>query len=347
MKKLLLLCLFIFGMFLPNYAQTYHNTNITSDAIWYPIGNPHIVDGNFSVSTGVTLTISAGCIVKFNSSRYITISGTLNAVGTVNDSILFTLNDGQSGTWNYLNYSTGSSGTISYSKFEQGNYTIYLNGSNLVTINNCLFENNSYGLRIYNSAIVELYNSILENNNYGIYVNVSSPLLHGNLITGNGDYGLKLNGSCIPDLGTIATEGNSIYNNGTYDIYNGTEDISALYNYWGPIGHFMIPGRIYDVDDDDGLGEVFYVPWGNASHTLALTQGDPPTDLLISQEEGIIQLNWTAAPDATFYEVYTCSHPDTMLTSWTQAATEVYDTNWSKTGDPLKEFYFILSIIGE
>ena len=204
-------------------------------------------------------------------------------------------------------------------------------------------------LHISSNPVVELYNNLIQNNNYGVYVNASFPLLHGNTITGNFLDGIKLQGSSIPDLGTNATEGNSIYSNGNYDIYNGTEDISALYTYWGSVGFFNIPDRIYDVTDDAGLGLVEYEPWGNQSHTLALTQGTSPTDLTINKVGENMVLNWTASPDATFYEIYTCAIPDTSVYNWSVTDTEVYGTEWIKPGEELlnKEFFFLLGIIGE
>jgi len=162
-------------------------------------------------------------------------------------------------------------------------------------------------------------------------------------------YGLSLYSNSIPDLGTSAIEGNGIYNNGLYDIYNGSEDISALYTYWGPIGFFNIPDRIYDVNDNPNRGLVEYEPWGNAGHTLSLTQGTSPTDLVIHKIGENMVLNWTASPDATFYEIYTCALPDTSVYNWSIEDTEVYGTEWNKPENELltREFFFLLGIIGE
>ena len=323
-------------------AGTSHKTGT-----WYDFADlDYIITENPMIEDDGSLTIEAGNTVKINANKYITIDGILNAVGTVSDSILFTLN-GETGTWSYLYYRSGSSGSLSYCKFEKGNYTVYAYGSNLITINNSLFDNNNYGLHIYNNPIVELYNNIMQNNNYGVYISSSSPLLHGNTITGNILDGIKLLGSSIPDLGNNVTEGNDIYANGQYNIFNGTEDISAKYTYWGtdyPVG---IEYTIYDSCDNDNLGIVDFEPWSNASHTLMLSLGTSPSDIFINYDTGNVVLNWTVSPDATYYVVLSSPVPYVENHIWVEVATEIYTTSWSKIPDAEKEYFVVISIIAE
>ena len=71
-------------------AATDHSGTISSNETWLAAGNPHVIVGNVTVNAGVTLTMGAGVEVLFDSSRRITFNGTLTAVGTSGNEILFT-----------------------------------------------------------------------------------------------------------------------------------------------------------------------------------------------------------------------------------------------------------------
>jgi hypothetical protein len=71
-----------------------------------------MVTGTLNVLAGVTLTISPGVEIKFNDSTGISIEGTLNAIGTVSDSILFTSSSGTptKGIWLGIDIQNNSGG---------------------------------------------------------------------------------------------------------------------------------------------------------------------------------------------------------------------------------------------
>lgn len=69
-------------------AQSGLITFISSDTTWTKAGSPYSLDGPIVVSVGVTLTIEAGVTVNFNS-YYLTVNGTLRAVGSSADKIRF------------------------------------------------------------------------------------------------------------------------------------------------------------------------------------------------------------------------------------------------------------------
>ncbi len=75
-------------------AQTYHSGNIASNETWAAAGNPHIITGGVGVNNGITLTIEPDCVVKFNATYYIYVSGVLDADGTSAQPIVFTSNAG-------------------------------------------------------------------------------------------------------------------------------------------------------------------------------------------------------------------------------------------------------------
>ncbi|MFL5764297.1 MAG: T9SS type A sorting domain-containing protein [Bacteroidia bacterium] len=73
-------------------AQTAVSGSIYTNAHWTASGSPYIVTGNLVVFNTATLTIDPGVTIKFNSGSGIELRGTMVAVGTPTDSIIFTSN---------------------------------------------------------------------------------------------------------------------------------------------------------------------------------------------------------------------------------------------------------------
>jgi len=78
---------------------TLHDQDITADETWSAAGNPHVVDGCITVggtsTTLVTLTIEAGVEVRFTAGSCLIVGetdmrGSLVAIGTADDTVLFT-----------------------------------------------------------------------------------------------------------------------------------------------------------------------------------------------------------------------------------------------------------------
>jgi len=77
-------------------GPTPHSGAITADEIWWPSGNPHIIESDVSVRNNATLTIKPGCVVKFaaGTELYCGYSepGAIVALGTQDSAIIFTSN---------------------------------------------------------------------------------------------------------------------------------------------------------------------------------------------------------------------------------------------------------------
>jgi hypothetical protein len=61
--------------------------------IWTKLGSPYLIKGDINIPQGKTLVIQPGVKVKFQGSYNINVQGSISAVGTINDSILFTVAD--------------------------------------------------------------------------------------------------------------------------------------------------------------------------------------------------------------------------------------------------------------
>jgi len=75
-------------------CQTIINSNINTNESWNSAGNPYQIADNIELESGVTLSINSGVRVEFQGQYVLKISGELNATGTEQDSILFTVESG-------------------------------------------------------------------------------------------------------------------------------------------------------------------------------------------------------------------------------------------------------------
>ncbi len=110
-------------------APTHVSGTISQDTTWTLSGSPYVLDGNVTVSSGVTLTIEAGVVVK-SSWRRLTVYGALDAQGTALAPITFTSlkddtvagdtnGDGSASTpakgdWTGLAFWSGGSGSLEH-----------------------------------------------------------------------------------------------------------------------------------------------------------------------------------------------------------------------------------------
>ncbi|GAB4379937.1 MAG: hypothetical protein Kow0042_29760 [Calditrichia bacterium] len=193
--------------------------------------------------------------------------------GTVAEPVKFTSNSGNSGGWKGIVFDDDSDNNTSSS------------------LTHCIIENagqnNSYNsnsaVYCYKTNAVFLNNCSIKNNGgKGIGINTSSPDVQNCIISLNGLEGIYIEGNSNPTIGNSISTGNDIYNNGIYDLYNSSSNnINALYNYWGTIDPQLIENKIYHKPDNPSVGEVFYNPWVDENHNIIGTPGGPPTQPLI------------------------------------------------------------------
>jgi len=140
-----------------------------------------IVVGNLTVNRNTSLTIAPGTTLLFSGHFNFKIYGTLNAVGTASDSILFVRQRLNSNCeWGGLRFVPGASAIsiVSYALFEGGRYQVWpdANGGAIyaegvgVTISHCWFTNNysaSGGALYFNNAPVTFTNNVVFNNSAG------------------------------------------------------------------------------------------------------------------------------------------------------------------------------------
>ncbi len=91
-------------------SQTNISGFISANTTWDMAGSPYIVVGNALVSSGYTLTIEPGVVVKFNTDKALQFDGELIAIGTAQNRITFTSNQANpaAGDWAKLHFADPS-----------------------------------------------------------------------------------------------------------------------------------------------------------------------------------------------------------------------------------------------
>ena len=196
---------------------------------------PYIIQGYVTVSSGVTLTIEPGTIIKIGTLGYISVNGTLIAQGTATDPIIFTSSkddfyggdtngDGTAsspapGNWKFIQFLVGSDASVlSHAKVFYGgsNYgQISTVGSSPTVGNLEILFSGMHGIHIDGNAPIITGSIISRNGDAGIYVNSGTPTINGNMITDNGEHGVRI------ISGTVTTTDNVFSGNVDYDlVYN-------------------------------------------------------------------------------------------------------------------------------
>ncbi len=118
--------------------------------IWNLAGSPYIIHGNVEIIKGESLTIEPGVIVKFAKGKELESFGSLKAIGTENNPIVFTSDQTTPapGDWYGIDFFSGSSDSeLNNCVVEYANKGIYCTQS--PDIVSCTVQNNSEeGIRI-------------------------------------------------------------------------------------------------------------------------------------------------------------------------------------------------------
>jgi hypothetical protein len=124
-----------------------------------------------------------------------------------------------------------------------------------IAISGASFTKNGIGLTLAESEGVLEGSRFVENREYGVQLIRSRIKIFGNLIFMNTGIGIH------SDTGDSAAWDNNISLNGLYDFYNaGSEDFTAIANWWGGSSGSGRKKRIFDKAADPSRGAVLMLP---------------------------------------------------------------------------------------
>ncbi len=135
---------------------------------WTKENSPYKVTGNILVEDGCELVIEPGIKVYFTGNYYIKMNGSINAVGTSDEPILFTKSASYTGTWAGIrigggsmtanDYTYVSGNIIKYADFSYASTPLTL--SNSTYVDHCKFMDCSNSVSVGSSSVI--ISSILE-----------------------------------------------------------------------------------------------------------------------------------------------------------------------------------------
>ena len=294
---------------------------------------PYVIHGSVTIPEGITLTISAGVVVKHLSYCGLNISGTLVADGTADERIIFTSykddeyggdtnGDGDAtspapGDWQSLYFFSTSTDSlldhvfVKYGGHGSSDSNIYTTSSSLTITSSAISDSSQHGIYCNSSSPAISGNTISNNAQFGIYLISANATITDNTINNN-SYGIYASNKSLPIIMS-----NTIRGNTQYGLYNSDSAvvIDAENNNWGDIS-----GPLDDSDDiaqgglynPDGLGDhvsdhVDYYPWQDTK----IGTTSVPVGLKGQVLPGKIYLSWLPNQEAWLggYKIYYGTEP--------------------------------------
>jgi len=244
MKQTIIITIILSTVFL--FSETVIQTGNVSGT-WTQSNSPYLIEGEISVPNGEALNIEPGVIVEFQGHYKFHVQGKLLAIGTIDENIVFTINDTtnfhdfdlQEGAWQGIRFNNtptvNDSSKIVHCKIEYGKANgfdppcsgngggIYVENFSKLLIQNSEISNNKAmlggGISLDESNGVSIKNTLIINNESwldggGIYCYQSSPILDDvtlqeNYASGGGGI------ACWYSSSPMITNSSFIGNNGT------------------------------------------------------------------------------------------------------------------------------------
>jgi len=309
------------------FSYTARATNvggaILTDTTWTAANSPYIVTSAIVIGGNKTLTIDPGVVVKFNAGLGITVgsqafqNGTLKAIGTPTQKILFTSNvaPSQPGQWKDIQFTARA---VSGAVDANGQY---VSGS---ILEHCIVEYGGSGtsgsgaITITQAAPVISFCEVRYNSRSGIYatnststspapvpLRITNCFLHHNLLS---TQSLNGGGAFIAVDGGLLFEGNTVASNslinpgshvasclgaGAYVSSYGTNTSTTVRanqftnntgsSHWGAFGggaYFQAGGGSLVLADNLFAGNTLLSPGQNEGAGLCIPQANATTNLI-------------------------------------------------------------------
>ncbi|MCX6271200.1 MAG: dockerin type I domain-containing protein [Bacteroidetes bacterium] len=296
----------------------------------------------YKYNNKVRLTIEPGVSLKFALGKKLQIGmvggyygdqyygGELFAIGKPDSLITFSAINNSKGGWDgiYIHHAADNYGGISCLKnclIENGNdRNVYIESDTHTTIDSCIIRNAlSRGVYISNSNPKICRTSIYENTN-GIYID----------------------GNSNPRIGNYPDSANNIFNNSLYNIYNNSgNNLNMKYNYFGLVDTLNINRKIYDKNDNAGLGLISYKPYNNLPKLITptmhsqgyLSYGKPTFSAMKSDKVEVKDNSLTVVATATTNSSGVFTHSNISSGSYNMVFTPLNETYSSvNSADALK-----------
>jgi hypothetical protein len=238
-----------------------------ADRVWTWGGERRIAE-MIEIPAGVTLRLEPGTVLRFAfvdrdgdgfGDAGLHVLGRIEAVGTAGAPVVLTSAepDPQPGDWQGLVFDNSHGNAFAECRIEHAQHALHAHFSS-GKVERCRLERNVEGTRLGNSRF-EIANCLVRGNeSKGINFFACANRVHHNLVTGNAD------GIFLFETDTDSViEANNIVGNLRHDFrlgdfYKGGRTLRG--NWWGTTDPAAIRQRVYDGEDDPGLGRVEVIP---------------------------------------------------------------------------------------
>ncbi|MHB1361840.1 MAG: DUF6531 domain-containing protein, partial [Thermoleophilia bacterium] len=194
-------------------------TPITGNVTWNTTDMPYIIHGSIEITTGSSLTIPAGVVVRgYNSSAGLLVSGALSA-----DNATFT-SDKDNGDannppatsdyWGGINFNGGSGHVTGCSVLYSSGGIMVSSGASPTISGSTISSSSGYGISISSGNPTITGNTISANGSDGLHADVSLANLASNTFTGNHGAAVYMQG-----IGGTGVTGNTYTGNGINGMY--------------------------------------------------------------------------------------------------------------------------------
>ena len=227
---------FFIAPFAASAATILDGVTIAASETWDIAGSPYVIRDEVSVGTGATLTMLSGVVVKFEDGAMLTADGSVEALGTASEPVIFTsiYDDAAGGDTN------GDGGATSPTSFDPWGLNFYGAARMPVsTFRHTTIRNSQYGAYV-SGAKLSLKQATFEESDNGFYVDGAGMLSVADSTLGGTDGDL------------VAADGESyveVSNSVMRDVFSG--DVFGLYS-----GSFLLlfESRIEDIGFGSAVG---------------------------------------------------------------------------------------------
>lgn len=196
---------------------------LVSNEIWLAEGSPYLIQESITVAEGAVLTLEPGTIVQFNPGASLIVNGTLKALGTQDQKIIFTsyrdnenrelkikdrrsqlsssvLDSPAPGDWGQIYFSdTSLNSLLDHVIVRYGRHNIQISGSS-PTITHSSMTYGANGIRLSGASKATFSENFISGSRIGMSVLGSSPDLTRNIFENNYLAGLTVDNESSPKI---------------------------------------------------------------------------------------------------------------------------------------------------
>ncbi len=228
-----------------------------TSGIWDLEGSPYVVVDDAIVQDGQQLLIKPGVEVRFNANTILLVHGTIMAVGTEGQGILFTSNATMKdpGDWHGITISVHSSENLfEFTKIEYAVHGLRITEGSSAVVRHSEISNNSLSGVTLVTSFASIKDSLISNNNEGISAHGSELELIRSAVSMNAFTGLELYlSSALIESSDIVGNHNGIMAAGSEVFLFNSMEQSVMTSIWLDDISFVTT-----IDSFFGIADVFF-----------------------------------------------------------------------------------------